>query len=71
MHCVSGDMEYGGPYYAWCDFIDHFYVMLMWSLLYATYVQDMTRVSYHFVRGNNPKKFASTLVNFMGKVSLL
>ncbi|PNT17968.1 hypothetical protein POPTR_010G217400v4 [Populus trichocarpa] len=28
---------------------------------------DMTRVSYHFVRGNNPKKFASTLVNFMGK----
>ncbi|KAG6760325.1 hypothetical protein POTOM_036836 [Populus tomentosa] len=45
----------------------HFYVMLMWSLLYATYVQDMTRVSYHFVRGNNPKKFASTLVNFMGK----
>jgi len=45
--------------------------MLMWSLLYATYVQDMTRVSYHFVRGNNPKKFASTLVNFMGKVSLL
>ncbi|KAG6763580.1 hypothetical protein POTOM_031006 [Populus tomentosa] len=28
---------------------------------------DMTRVSYHFVRGNNPKKFASTIVNFMGK----
>ncbi|XP_021295864.1 Golgi to ER traffic protein 4 homolog isoform X1 [Herrania umbratica] len=28
---------------------------------------DMARVSYHFVRGNNPKKFASTLVNFMGK----
>ncbi|KAL2487647.1 hypothetical protein Fot_40939 [Forsythia ovata] len=28
---------------------------------------DMTRVSYHFVRGKNPKKFASTLVNFMGK----
>ncbi|XVE99382.1 hypothetical protein REPUB_Repub03eG0193300 [Reevesia pubescens] len=28
---------------------------------------DMARVSYHFVRGNNPKKFASTLVNFMSK----
>lgn len=28
---------------------------------------DMTKVSFHFVRGKNPKKFASTLVNFMGK----
>lgn len=28
---------------------------------------DMSRVSLHFVRGNNPKKFASTIVNFMGK----
>ncbi|KAB1212216.1 hypothetical protein CJ030_MR5G024984 [Morella rubra] len=28
---------------------------------------DMARVSSHFVRGNNPKKFASVLVNFMGK----
>ncbi|XVE75327.1 hypothetical protein DITRI_Ditri12bG0085500 [Diplodiscus trichospermus] len=28
---------------------------------------DMAKVSYHFVRGNNPKKFASTLVNFMSK----
>ncbi|XP_022748491.1 Golgi to ER traffic protein 4 homolog isoform X1 [Durio zibethinus] len=28
---------------------------------------DMARVSYYFVRGNNPKKFASALVNFMGK----
>ncbi|KAJ7970391.1 Golgi to ER traffic protein 4-like [Quillaja saponaria] len=28
---------------------------------------DLARVSYHFVRGNNPEKFASTLVNFMGK----
>lgn len=28
---------------------------------------DMARISYHFVRGNDPKKFASTLVNFMGK----
>ncbi|XP_024971521.1 Golgi to ER traffic protein 4 homolog [Cynara cardunculus var. scolymus] len=28
---------------------------------------DMTRVCFHFARGRNPKKFASTLVNFMGK----
>ncbi|KAL2324748.1 hypothetical protein Fmac_023806 [Flemingia macrophylla] len=28
---------------------------------------DMAKVTYHFVRGNNPKKFASTLVNFLGK----
>lgn len=31
----------------------------------------MAKVSFHFVRGNIPKKFASTLVNFMGKVSSL
>ncbi|XP_008459732.1 protein GET4 [Cucumis melo] len=42
-------------------------------IMLATYIYsespevDMTRVSYHFVRGDNPKKFASTLVNFMGK----
>ncbi|GMG99376.1 hypothetical protein Nepgr_001216 [Nepenthes gracilis] len=28
---------------------------------------DMAKVSYHFVRGKNPKKFVYTLVNFMGK----
>ncbi|EEF38467.1 protein GET4 [Ricinus communis] len=28
---------------------------------------DMTRISYHFVRGDDPMQFASTLVNFMGK----
>lgn len=28
---------------------------------------DMPRVSVHFVRGNNPEKFASVLVNFMTK----
>ncbi|XVF12235.1 hypothetical protein REPUB_Repub08aG0097600 [Reevesia pubescens] len=31
---------------------------------------DMARVLYNFVRGNNPKKFASTLVNFMSKCYL-
>ncbi|KAF3433857.1 hypothetical protein FNV43_RR24960 [Rhamnella rubrinervis] len=28
---------------------------------------DIARVSYYFVRGNNPQKFASVLVNFMSK----
>ncbi|XP_009788300.1 protein GET4 isoform X2 [Nicotiana tabacum] len=28
---------------------------------------DIGKVSFHFVRGRNPKKFASALVNFMGK----
>lgn len=28
---------------------------------------DMAKISAHFVRGNDPKKFASVLVNFMGK----
>ncbi|XP_042024296.1 protein GET4-like isoform X2 [Salvia splendens] len=28
---------------------------------------DMSKVTYHFVRGKNPKKFALTLINFMGK----
>lgn len=28
---------------------------------------DMAKVSAHFVRGNDPKKFASALANFMGK----
>ncbi|XP_031743589.1 Golgi to ER traffic protein 4 homolog isoform X3 [Cucumis sativus] len=42
-------------------------------IMLATYIYsespevDMTRVSYHFIRGDNPKKFASILVNFMGK----
>lgn len=33
-------------------------------------VQDMAKVSFHFVRGGQTEKFATTLVNFMGKVSL-
>lgn len=30
----------------------------------------MAKVSSHFVRGEDSTKFASVLVNFMGKVSL-
>jgi len=38
---------------------------------FAFYMQDMAKVTYHYVKGNNPKKFATTLVSFLGKVSLL
>ncbi|XLT91504.1 hypothetical protein HN873_013179, partial [Arachis hypogaea] len=31
---------------------------------------DIGKVTYHFMRGNDPKKFASTLVNFLGKCYL-
>lgn len=30
----------------------------------------MVRISRHFVRAEDPEKFASTLINFMGRVSL-
>ncbi|KAF9676723.1 hypothetical protein SADUNF_Sadunf08G0032600 [Salix dunnii] len=43
------------------------HVMLAEYLYSESPEPDMTTVSYHFVRGNNPKKFASALVNFMGK----
>lgn len=38
---------------------------------FTSNMQDMARVTNHFVRGNNPKKFASIILNFMGKVSLI
>lgn len=38
---------------------------------FAFYMQDMAKVTYHYVKGNNPKKFATTLVSFLSKVSLL
>lgn len=47
-----------------CDFARRFNVLYLDG-------QDMTKVSSHFVRGNDPKKFASMLVNFMGKVVVL
>ncbi|CAN6568637.1 unnamed protein product [Malus baccata var. baccata] len=42
------------------------HVMLA-NYIYFESPEDMVRVSHHFVRGNNLKEFASTLVNFMGK----
>ncbi|XP_038712160.1 Golgi to ER traffic protein 4 homolog isoform X2 [Tripterygium wilfordii] len=43
------------------------HVMLAEYLYYQSPESDIGRVSYHFVRGDNPKKFASTLLNFLGK----
>ncbi|RXI09093.1 hypothetical protein DVH24_023237 [Malus domestica] len=43
------------------------HVMLANYIYFESPEVDMVRVSHHFVRGNNPKEFASTLVNFMGK----
>ncbi|KAK9913298.1 hypothetical protein M0R45_037120 [Rubus argutus] len=43
------------------------HVMLADYMYFESPEVDMVRVSQHFVRGNNPKEFASTLVNFMGK----
>lgn len=34
-------------------------------------LQDIARVSYHFVRGNDAQKFVSVVVNFMGKVNII
>ncbi|XP_021897915.1 Golgi to ER traffic protein 4 homolog [Carica papaya] len=43
------------------------HVMLAEYLYSESPELDMARVSRHFVRGNNPKKFASILINFMSK----
>lgn len=47
------------------------FMIALWTPIFcSTALQDMVRVAQHFVRGNNPKEFASTLVHFMGKVSV-
>ncbi|KAI4352893.1 hypothetical protein L6164_007101 [Bauhinia variegata] len=53
-----GANRYGSP---------ELHVMLAEYLYSECPEVDMARVSYHFSKGNNLKKFASTLVNFMGK----
>ncbi|KAJ4789345.1 Golgi to ER traffic protein 4 [Rhynchospora pubera] len=44
-----------------------FHEMLADYMYSETPETDMMKVSSHFVRGNDPKKFAKTLVNFMSK----
>ncbi|KNA24235.1 hypothetical protein SOVF_017830 [Spinacia oleracea] len=43
------------------------HTMLAEYIYFETPEVDMAKVSFHFVRGNSPKKFADTLVNFMEK----
>ncbi|KAK4771848.1 hypothetical protein SAY86_013623 [Trapa natans] len=44
-----------------------FHSMLAEYIFSETPEVDMAKISFHFVRGNTPQKFASTLVSFMGK----
>ncbi|MQL93333.1 hypothetical protein Taro_025977, partial [Colocasia esculenta] len=53
-----GPHKYGSP---------EIHVMLAEYIYSQSPELDMSKVSICFVRGNNPEKFASTLVNFMGK----
>lgn len=53
-----GANSYGSP---------ELHVMLAEYIYSESPEVDMVKVTHHFVRGNNLKKFASTLVNFMGK----
>ncbi|XP_042004939.1 protein GET4-like isoform X1 [Salvia splendens] len=60
---IKWSTEFGGPRNGSPEIHD----MLADYLYTESPELDMSRVTYHFVRGRNPKKFASTLVNFMGK----
>ncbi|KAL5733407.1 hypothetical protein ACOSP7_032746 [Xanthoceras sorbifolium] len=60
---IRWSVEFGAPKLG----SPEIHVMLAEYLYSESPELDMARVSYHFVRGNNPKKFASTLVNFMSK----
>ncbi|KAI9124630.1 hypothetical protein K1719_004552 [Acacia pycnantha] len=53
-----GANNYGSP---------ELHIMLAEYIYYESPEADMARVTNHFVRGNHPKKFASILVDFMGK----
>ncbi|KAB5544179.1 hypothetical protein DKX38_012291 [Salix brachista] len=64
IHAMLAEYLYSESPELMLNFHYAFKVILIFGSLKCS---DMTRVSYHFVRGNNPKKFASSLVNFMGK----
>ncbi|GAA0140073.1 hypothetical protein LIER_35183 [Lithospermum erythrorhizon] len=53
-----GALKYGSP---------EFHEMLGEYIYSESPEVDMAKVTFHFVRGKNLKKFALTLVNFMGK----
>ncbi|XP_044461795.1 protein GET4 [Mangifera indica] len=60
---IKWSMEFGAPKTG----SPELHVMLAEYMYSESPEMDMPRVSYHFVRGNDPAKFASILVNFMGK----
>ncbi|BBG97856.1 hypothetical protein Prudu_007106 [Prunus dulcis] len=60
---LKWSVEFGSPRVG----APEIHVMLANYIYFESPEVDMVRVSHHFVRGNNPKEFASTLVNFMGK----
>ncbi|KAH9768078.1 protein GET4 [Citrus sinensis] len=60
---IKWSIEFGAPKTG----SPELHVMLAEYLYSESPELDMARVSFHFVRGNNPEKFASTIVNFMGK----
>ncbi|KAL9418982.1 hypothetical protein AB3S75_036854 [Citrus x aurantiifolia] len=60
---IKWSIEFGAPKTG----SPELHVMLAEYLYSESPELDMARVSFHFVRGNNPEKFTSTIVNFMGK----
>ncbi|KAL5720920.1 hypothetical protein ACHQM5_013544 [Ranunculus cassubicifolius] len=55
--------EFGGPRSG----SPELHIMLAEYIYSESPDMDMAKISAYFVRGGDPKKFASTLVNFMGK----
>ncbi|XP_015877180.1 protein GET4 isoform X2 [Ziziphus jujuba] len=60
---IKWSAEFGGPRNGSPDL----YVMLAEYVYSESPEVDIPRVSYYFVRGSDPHKFASVLVNFMSK----
>ncbi|XP_010558797.1 PREDICTED: Golgi to ER traffic protein 4 homolog [Tarenaya hassleriana] len=60
---VKWSSEFGGP----SSGAPELHVMLADYLYTESPELDMVRISWHFVRGEDPTKFVSTLINFMGK----
>lgn len=60
---IKWSSEFGAHKYGSPEFHD----MLAEYIYSESPEVDMGKVSFHFVRGKNPKKFVSTLINFMGK----
>lgn len=62
-YALKWSAEFGAPKVG----SPHLHVMLAEYMYSESPELDMVKVSGHFIRGNDREKFASTLVNFMGK----